>query len=98
VIVLDDGVATGSTMLAALAWARAKRPRKLIAATAVAPPGTVKRLSRAADEVVCLATPEPFFAVGDFFQDFSEVSDAEVVAILTEEHAYAAGASEFAGV
>lgn len=82
VIVLDDGVATGATLLAALAWARARHPRKLIAATAVAPPRTAADLRRAADEVVCLATPEPFYAVGEFFTDFSEVTDAEVVAAL----------------
>lgn len=82
VIVLDDGVATGATLLAALAWARARHPRKLIAATAVAPPRTAADLRRAADEVVCLATPEPFLAVGEFFADFSPVTDAEVVAAL----------------
>jgi predicted phosphoribosyltransferase len=81
-IVLDDGVATGSTMLAALEVVRGKRPAKLVAATAVAPPSTVRRLAREADEVVVLATPEPFYAVGRFFDDFGEVTDAEVVAAL----------------
>lgn len=82
VIVLDDGVATGSTLLAALEQARARRPAKLVAATAVAPRQTVAKLARAADEVVCLASPEPFFGVSQFFVDFSQISDDEVIAIL----------------
>lgn len=82
VIVLDDGVATGSTMLAALEQVRARAPHRLIAAMAVAPGQTVAKLSRVADEVVCLASPEPFFAVGLFFQDFSQVGDDEVMANL----------------
>lgn len=82
VIVLDDGVATGSTMLAALEQVRARAPHRLIAAMAVAPGQTVAKLSRVADEVVCLASPEPFFAVGLFFRDFSQVGDDEVMANL----------------
>lgn len=84
VIVLDDGVATGATMLAALELARDRKPRRLIAATPVAPRETVERLARAADEVVCLASPQPFLAVGCFYDDFSEVNDAEVVAALAD--------------
>lgn len=86
VIVLDDGVATGSTMLAALELARALGPRRLIAATAVAPRQALERLARAADEVVCLASPEPFQAVSLFFDDFSQVTDREVIAILATNH------------
>jgi predicted phosphoribosyltransferase len=83
-IVLDDGVATGSTILAALKVVRAERPARLVAVTAVAPASTVKRLAAEADEVVVLATPEPFYAVGRFFDDFGEVTDAEVIAALAE--------------
>lgn len=86
VIVLDDGVATGSTMLAALELARTLGPRRLIAATAVAPRKTLESLARAADEVVCLASPEPFQAVSLFFDDFSQVTDREVIAILAADH------------
>ena len=86
VIVLDDGVATGSTMLAALEQVRARGPRKLVAAMAVAPPETVAKLSRVADEVVCLASPEPFIAVSLYFQDFSQIGDDEVMAILEADH------------
>jgi putative phosphoribosyl transferase len=85
VIVVDDGVATGSTLLAALAQVRARSPYKLIAATAVAPRQAVAQLAQAVDEVVCLASPEPFFAVSQFFADFSPVSDDEVMAGLAAD-------------
>ncbi len=84
VIVVDDGVATGSTMIAALQAIRAKHPKKLIAAAAVAPPEAKQRIAPYADEVVFLETPEYFFAVGQFFADFSQVSDEEVVRLLQE--------------
>jgi len=82
VIVLDDGIATGSTVIAALRALREKKPVKLIVATAVAPPNTLERLKTVADEVVCLEAPEEFYAVGQFFEDFSPVSDEEVIEIL----------------
>lgn len=82
VIVVDDGVATGSTLLAALELVREAKPRKLVAAVGVAPEETVAKLAQLADEVVCLATPSPFYAVGRFFADFREVNDEEVVAAL----------------
>jgi predicted phosphoribosyltransferase len=82
VIVVDNGIATGATIMAALRATRQKKPGKLIAAVAVAPPGTVDRLSEEADEVVCLAAPRDFYAVGQFFDDFSQVTDEEVIAIM----------------
>lgn len=82
VIVVDDGIATGATLLAALRGLRRKRPRRLIAAVAVAPAETLERVEAEADEVICLEVPEPFYAVGQFFADFSEVSDEDVVATL----------------
>ncbi|OGP26615.1 MAG: phosphoribosyl transferase [Deltaproteobacteria bacterium GWA2_57_13] len=84
VIVVDNGIATGATMIAALRTLRGRKPAKLIAAVAVAPPGTVMRIRAEADEVICLYEPEEFFAVGEFFEDFSQVSDEEVVAILRQ--------------
>ena len=84
VIVVDNGVATGASMLAALRAVRARQPEKLIAAAAVAPPATLKRMEAEADEVVCLEVPDVFYAVGQFFEDFSQVSDGEVVAILRQ--------------
>ncbi len=84
VIVVDDGIATGSTMIAALRAVRAGRPAKLVAATAVAPAETIRRIRAEADEVVCLEIPEPLLAIGLHFRDFSQVSDEEVVRILHE--------------
>ncbi|MCG6659160.1 phosphoribosyltransferase [Halomonas campisalis] len=81
VVVVDDGSATGATMEAALR-ALHGRPERLIAALGVASPSAVKRLEAWADEVVCLQVPEGFMAVGQFFADFSEVDDDEVMALL----------------
>ncbi|WP_346765522.1 phosphoribosyltransferase [Thioalkalivibrio sp. XN8] len=78
VVLVDDGVATGASMEAAIEAVRQLGPERVVAAIAVAPPEVVERLEAAADEVVCLATPEPFFAVGAWYQDFGEVSDEEV--------------------
>jgi predicted phosphoribosyltransferase len=82
VIVVDDGVATGSTLLAALHAIRERRPRRLIAAAGVAPRRTAERLRQAADEVVCGREPSDLFAVGAFFEEFSQVSDEEVEELL----------------
>jgi len=82
VIVIDDGLATGSTMIAALEILREQRPARLICAVPVAPPDTAARVRQSCDELVCLETPESFYAVGQFYRDFSQVSDEEVVAAL----------------
>ncbi|MFQ5790090.1 MAG: phosphoribosyltransferase [Acidobacteriota bacterium] len=82
VIVLDDGVATGWTMIAALRAVRSLEPAKLIAAMAVAPPQALSLMEKEADEVVCLEAPAYFFAVGQFFEEFRQVSDEEVVEAL----------------
>lgn len=84
VIVVDDGLATGATMISALHALRAKKPKKLIAAVPVAPPDTLHKVSGYADETICLHTPEYFQAVGQFYRDFPQVEDEEVVAILRE--------------
>lgn len=84
VIVVDNGIATGASMLAALRAVRAKRPARLIAAVAVAPPETLERMRKEADEVICLFAPENFYAVGQFFEDFSQVSDAQAIHILRQ--------------
>lgn len=84
VIVVDNGVATGATMIAALRAMRAKGPARLIAAVAVVPAETLKRIANEADETVYLEAPIRFYAVGAFFEDFSQVSDEEVAAILLE--------------
>ncbi|HKX13485.1 MAG TPA: phosphoribosyltransferase [bacterium] len=82
VIVVDDGIATGSTMAAAMESLRERKPAELIVATGVAPRDTLRKLQGFADRVECLATPEPFYAVGQHYQDFSQVSDEEVMEIL----------------
>ncbi len=82
VIVIDDGLATGSTMIAALHSLRAKKPKKLICAVPVSPPDTLEKVEPYADEVVCLSAPAMFFAVGQFYQSFPQVTDDEVVELL----------------
>lgn len=84
VILADDGIATGYTIEAAIRGLRRYAPRTVIVAAAVAPAEVVSRLRQSADEVVCLATPEPFFAVGQFYRDFAQTSDEEVIALLRE--------------
>ena len=84
VIVVDDGIATGSSMVAALRAVRARKPAKLIAATAVAPPQAVRLIEDYADEVICLQAPTFFYAVGQFFQEFPQVSDEEVITLLKQ--------------
>jgi len=81
-VVVDDGVATGGTAVAAVRWARAAGASRVILAIPVAPREAVARLSKEADEVVALATPEPFFAVGQWYERFPQTSDREVVDLL----------------
>lgn len=83
-IVVDDGVATGGTAAAALRWARARGATRVVLAVPVAPREAVRRLSTDADEVVVLATPEPFFAVGQWYRDFPQTPDDEVVRLLQD--------------
>ncbi len=82
VIVVDDGIATGSTMKAALASVRNCGANTVTAAIPVGPPSTIEALKKLADRVVCLFTPESFFAIGEFFEDFSQTSDDEVIYLL----------------
>lgn len=82
VIVVDDGLATGATMLAALQALRRKHPARLVCAVPVAPPDTLQRVQAVADEVVCLRVAADFSAVGQFYRHFDEVNDAMVVAAL----------------
>jgi predicted phosphoribosyltransferase len=84
VIVVDDGLATGSTMIAALHSLRAKSPKKLICAVPVAPADTLVKVEPYADEVVCLSAPQMFYAVGQFYQSFQQVSNGEVIELLAE--------------
>ena len=82
VIVIDDGIATGATARAALLGLRRGNPKKLVLAVPVAPPDTVRRLRAEVDDLVCLETPSPFFAIGAFYRDFDQTSDREVIDLL----------------
>lgn len=81
-IVVDDGIATGATMSAALRATRMRRPKKLVLATPVAPKEAIAELRGEADEIVCLEAPEDFGSVGYFYCDFAQTTDAEVIAAL----------------
>ncbi|MGI9860654.1 phosphoribosyltransferase [Moorella naiadis] len=82
VIVVDDGIATGLTIAAALTSLRNKKPGHLVLAVPVAPPESLEILAPLVDDLVCLASPEPFYAVGQFYEDFRQVADTEVRACL----------------
>ncbi|MHA1580703.1 MAG: phosphoribosyltransferase [Candidatus Freyarchaeota archaeon] len=82
VILVDDGIATGGTMRAAIRSLRKQNPRKIVVAVPVAPPRTIKKIEEEADEVVCLLAYEPFEAVGQFYMDFRQTTDSEVINLL----------------
>jgi putative phosphoribosyl transferase len=82
VILVDDGLATGSTMRAAVLALRAQHPAKVVVAVPVGAPETCDALGSVADDVVCVETPEPFRAVGLWYEDFSQTTDDEVHALL----------------
>ena len=84
VIVVDDGIATGATVKAALRGLARNHPARLVLAVPVAPADSVYELSAECDEVLCLATPDPFYAVGPHYRDFRQTEDAEVVRLLDE--------------
>jgi len=83
VIVVDDGLATGATMIAALHGLRHSKPARLVCALPVAAPDALERVRPLADEVVCLLAPEDFQAVGQFYRVFDQVEDEEVIALLS---------------
>jgi len=91
VVVVDDGLATGATMIAALHAVRAKRPARLVCAVPVGAPDSVRKVASYADDVVCLATPPDFHAVGQFYGAFPQVDDDEVRAILARAGPAATG-------
>jgi putative phosphoribosyl transferase len=92
VILVDDGVATGATAFAAIRALRERRVGRLVFAIPVAPADTAAEIRALVDELVVLATPMPFWAVGEFYEDFRQVSDDEVVALLARGSARAPGA------
>ncbi len=82
VILIDDGLATGSSMAAAIAALRKQKPAKIIVGVPVAAPSVCEELRAQADDIVCAATPEPFYAVGAWYQDFSQTTDREIHDLL----------------
>lgn len=86
VIVIDDGLATGATMIAALHGLRSRKPARLICAIPVSPPETLRKIQPLADQVVCLDTPNNFRAVGQFYADFPQVEDKDVIKVLQSRH------------
>lgn len=82
VIVVDDGIATGSTMMAAVRWLKTRHPKKLVLAVPVAPPETVQKFIPEVDEIVVLETPQDFFAVGAWYRNFEQTTDDEVANLL----------------
>lgn len=86
VILIDDGIATGATVKAAILSLRKQEPKSIIIAIPVAPPDTIDSLKEEADKVICLETPETFYAIGQFYQDFDQTTDDEVVNLLRKRN------------
>lgn len=84
VILIDDGIATGSTMLAAIKSVKNQEAKKIVLAVPVAPPETIEKMKKEVDEIICLYTPEFFNAVGSFYQHFEQTTDEEVMGIIGE--------------
>jgi putative phosphoribosyl transferase len=82
VIAVDDGLATGASMRVAVAALRQQKPAQIVVAAPVAPPDTVRLLAHEADEVICPATPEPFFGVGQWYVDFDQTTDQNIRRLL----------------
>lgn len=83
VILVDDGVATGATTLAAIKYLRNKKPAQIILAIPVGPPDTVEKLKKEVDRLICLSIPSLFYAVGQFYEQFEQTTDQEVVDIIS---------------
>jgi len=81
-IIVDDGIATGATMRAAIISAKAMGAKKIVVAVPVSPVDTLKKIKQEADEVICLDTPETFFGVGQFYDVFSQTEDDEVIDLM----------------
>ena len=84
VIVVDDGIATGSTVIATVKSIRKMNPKEIIIAAPVASPGSINKLQSIADEIICLSIPPNFMGVGQFYYDFSQVEDEEVIQLLKD--------------
>jgi len=89
VILVDDGLATGATMLVAIQALRQLQPQRIVVAVPTASPETCEAMKAEADDAVCAVTPEPFYAVGAWYQDFSQTTDEEVRALLAGGNSHA---------
>ncbi|MEM2910259.1 MAG: phosphoribosyltransferase [Nitrososphaerota archaeon] len=83
VVLVDDGLATGATIKAAISYVKKLGPKALVVAVPVAPPETIRSLRQEVDKVICLSTPEPFYAIGQFYEEFEQVEDEEVIRLLS---------------
>jgi putative phosphoribosyl transferase len=86
VIVVDDGIATGYTMRAALASVRKRGAKTVVMAVPVGPASTIAEMQKYADQVICLHTPDPFYAIGQFYENFAQTTDEEVIKLLKLRH------------
>jgi putative phosphoribosyl transferase len=86
IIIVDDGIATGSTVRAALGAVRKAGVRRIVLAVPVAPEDTIEQLRAEMDDIVCLSSPSPFIAVGAHYGEFPQLADADVIALLAERH------------
>jgi putative phosphoribosyl transferase len=84
VLIIDDGIATGKSITAAVISVKKRKPKEVVVAVPVAPREAIETLSAEGTRVVCLQTPGSFFAIGEFYRDFDQVDDAEVIRIMTE--------------
>jgi putative phosphoribosyl transferase len=92
VIIVDDGIATGHTILAAVKMMRRKNPKRIVVAVPVAPLETVNRMKENVDDFICLYAPKDFFGVGQFYADFSEVQEDEVIKLFKEANIFGTAA------
>ncbi|WP_313949428.1 phosphoribosyltransferase family protein [Trichormus variabilis] len=86
-MLVDDGIATGSTMRAAIAIVREQKPQKIIVAVSVGLAKTCQELSREVDKFICLITPEPLYAIALWYENFAQISDAAIHELLTQQFA-----------
>lgn len=84
VILTDDGLATGASMQAAVAALRQRQPKQIVVGVPIAAPSTCEEVGRVADDIICAATPEPFYSVGLWYEDFPQISDHEVRELLEQ--------------
>jgi len=84
IVIIDDGVATGATMIVTITWIKKQKPRMVILAIPVAPSQVVRKFNEIVDRSVVLHTPSEFSAVGEFYEDFAQISDDEVIKIISD--------------